>query len=401
MLIAMKNIVRKIYLYRAFDDFILIYPLYAVMFISRGLSTVQIASLFIVWSLTSIAVEVPSGALADKYSRKNLLFIGQLIRALGYLAWIVFPNYAGFMAGFVLWGIGGAFASGTFEALVYDELKAHDQQSQFVRIKGRADSYALVAILLASILASLAIAKGYNFVLALSILPVLISGFIAFLLPNTARIKSTGEAGYFKTLKQGIREALHNKTVLRIALLGGFVGAVYGSLEEFDPLFLLANGLSNSTIPTVSALLTAATAGASFIAYKYEKVKNVTFLLLLAFSGLALLLAASLYGPGGIALFLVYLFIIMLLVVVFEGKLQHSITSNLRATITSVSFFLMEVMAISMYFLFGYLADKYTALIAFKTFGFLSISFAFVYMLIESKILNKESLAEVKNQKKW
>src|SRR5262249_44564357 len=116
---------RKIYLYKIFDNFMLIYALYAVMFAQRGgLDTFQISVLFIIWTATGIVFEVPTGALADKYSRRGILAMGEIIRGLGYVTWLVWPTFWGFAIGFVGWGIGESLDSGTFQALVYDELRA-------------------------------------------------------------------------------------------------------------------------------------------------------------------------------------------------------------------------------------------------------------------------------------
>lgn len=63
----------KIYLYKFLDDLVLIYPFYVLMFTDFGISPAQIGILLAVWSITSFALEIPSGAIADKYSRKNIL----------------------------------------------------------------------------------------------------------------------------------------------------------------------------------------------------------------------------------------------------------------------------------------------------------------------------------------
>ena len=43
-------------------DFVLHYPVYALLFADAGLSTAEIQSLFAVWSLTGLCWEVPSGS---------------------------------------------------------------------------------------------------------------------------------------------------------------------------------------------------------------------------------------------------------------------------------------------------------------------------------------------------
>ncbi len=98
--------------YFAVRDFITLYAVYALLFRNNGLTSAAISSLFIIWSLTAFAAEVPSGAWADTVSRRGLLVRSSLLNALGFSLWIVAPTYGAFTAGFVLWGLSEALMSG-------------------------------------------------------------------------------------------------------------------------------------------------------------------------------------------------------------------------------------------------------------------------------------------------
>jgi hypothetical protein len=65
--------------------------------------------------VASLVLNVPAEALADRVSRRALLAIGRLCRALAYALWTYAPSMLGFAAGFVLWGAGSALISGTFQ----------------------------------------------------------------------------------------------------------------------------------------------------------------------------------------------------------------------------------------------------------------------------------------------
>jgi MFS family permease len=67
------------YTYLFLDDLVLLYPVYTLLFSDSGLSVWQISSLFVIWSVSSILFEVPSGAIADSTSRRRLLVIGPLL----------------------------------------------------------------------------------------------------------------------------------------------------------------------------------------------------------------------------------------------------------------------------------------------------------------------------------
>ena len=78
------RLVGALYAYAFLDEFVLLYPLYALLFTDAGLTAVQVSALFVLWSATGIVLEVPSGALADAVSRRALLVVAPLVGAAGY-----------------------------------------------------------------------------------------------------------------------------------------------------------------------------------------------------------------------------------------------------------------------------------------------------------------------------
>ncbi|MEV0296625.1 MFS transporter [Nocardia sp. NPDC050710] len=123
-------------LFKGSRDLIPLYALYALLFADHGLNTAQISSLLALWSLTAFVLEVPSGAWADTVSRRALLILSGLLMLAGFCTWTLAPTYLGFAIGFILWGVAGALESGTFEALVYDDLVALDESAAYSRIMG-------------------------------------------------------------------------------------------------------------------------------------------------------------------------------------------------------------------------------------------------------------------------
>src|SRR5665213_3417963 len=136
----MTRFLTRLYAFKFFDAFILIVPLYAVMFVDAGLTPVQISLVLIAWSTTAFVLQIPSGVIADRWSRRHILALAQLARAAGFVTWLLYPHFWGFLAGLVLWGIKSTFTTGTFEALLYDELKAQGSAHDYTRIYGRRES---------------------------------------------------------------------------------------------------------------------------------------------------------------------------------------------------------------------------------------------------------------------
>jgi MFS family permease len=111
-------------------DVIPLYPLYA---------------LFAIWSGVAILAEVPSGAIADRFSRRGSLVAAGVLQAAGYAVWISLPGFAGFAAGFVLWGLGGSLVSGSQEALLYDGLDAVGAAEHYALVQGRVATAGLIS----------------------------------------------------------------------------------------------------------------------------------------------------------------------------------------------------------------------------------------------------------------
>ncbi|NCS32362.1 MFS transporter [bacterium] len=371
----MKDFLWKIYAYKFFDDFVLIYPLYAVMFTDFSMQPWQVGVLLGVWSVTSLLFEVPSGVWADMYSRKNILFLGQLIRVVGYAIWLLYPTFWGFAAGFVLWGIKSALTSGTFQALIYDELIRLKQEQQFTKVYGRAKTLSFIAIVCASLGASFAIHYGYQVVLLLSCFSVVVSGFAVLQLPQVPIIQSTHEKEYFSLLKEGVKNITNNKVILKIVMFLAFVLSLGGALDEYWPIFAHEVHLPDTGLGILLAIISGVQACASYVAYKFSQRSNMFFYALFTLNGIFLFCAAYIFEMWVLIFLVIFGFLFTIVQIVFEGKLQDIIESATRATVSSINGFLTEVGVIIVYVLFGAVSQVSTYQIGF-------IFFACVIMVI-------------------
>ncbi len=160
------------------------------------------------------------------------------------------PSYAGFALGFVLWGISSALISGTFEALVYDELAARGRTGRYAGLIGRAKAAALVMNLAATALAApLYHLGGYRLAGIVSVLSCAVHLLLALSLPEAAPVATVDEteevepgAGhgalgrYRLMLVTGLAEVRTSRTVRKavalVALLGGFL-----AFDEYFPVW--------------------------------------------------------------------------------------------------------------------------------------------------------------------
>jgi MFS family permease len=353
----MQSVIRKIYAYRILDDFMLIYPLYSVMFAQRGgLTIYQISILFIVWEVTSMAVEVPTGLLADRFSRRKLLALGQVIRGAGYVCWLLWPSFTGYLVGFIFWGVGGSFGSGTYQALVYDELASYKAQDSYAKITGRAESLALLIGLVATLLATPVFKlAGYPGVLIGSLAAVAAAAAAALMLPDRKPRESAGADSYIAIMREAAGEVRANHHLVRVIGFGVLLSTLYGVMDEYSSLYFVAAGVATIFVPIVATLVYLPATIAGFLAYKLEKLRTLVFMLLVIAAGLALVVSGRDLGGLGIAGFAGFLLFIKVSEIVYGAKLQHGIAGSARSTITSFSALLVGIADILAYLVYGYL----------------------------------------------
>ncbi|GIF37428.1 MFS transporter [Actinoplanes xinjiangensis] len=342
----------------ALQDSVLLYPVYALLFADAGLTTGEISSLFAIWSVVSFLCEIPAGALADVWSRKRLYALGEVISAAGWAVWLIRPDYAGFAAGFVLWGLGGAFASGSLEALVYDRL---GDGTAYTRLIGRARMVGLLAMLAATLLAGPAFqAGGYLLVGMISIATVTAGGLLALLLPekppggtDDTTAGDTDEAGgYLAVLRAGLRSVTGSARVLRVLAVAMAVPG-FSALDEYLPLLAREMGAPTPAVPLLFALTALAMAAGSGLAGRLAPDSPRPLVGALALAAVLLAAGSPVPHPAGMVPVSAAFGLLQFAMVHAEARLQNAITGPARATALSVAGFGAEVVALILYAAFG------------------------------------------------
>jgi len=343
---------RKLYWFSFFDELILIYPLYALMFQAHGLTGAQISSLLIVLSATIFVLQVPAGSVADIVSRRLVLTVAVMARALAFVCWLLFPNYVGFLVGFLLWGVKRAFVSGTLESFVFDELNRLKRSNEYTRVTGYMQTYGLVGFILGGLGAGLLAHFGYPIILVASIAAVCASAVVIYSLPQVPRAKDAQRVPYLQTLKAGIRVTLHDPVLLFIVSVGAVVNG-FRVVDEYYGLFFHELHFSNQTVALWSTGIYGFGVLGSMAAEKLER-KQVSVTLALAIWAASLWLAtvvpASL-APISIGVYAAMYYAMSVLV---NAYLQHKITDGTtRATATSLMSFVAEFLSLGVYGIFA------------------------------------------------
>jgi MFS family permease len=342
---------------RAFDEAVVFYPLYALLFAAAGLSTAQITSLFVLWTAVAFVAEVPSGAWADAFSRRRLLAIGALIRAAGFLAWGVFPNYYGFAFGFVCWALQGALSSGTMEALLYDELAAVGATDRYTAITARAATAAMVGMLIATAVASPLLAwGGFGLITAGSVVVCLGSAVTALLMPERPRVSAVSEAGavraYLHSLRLGLSEVRHDPRVWRAVVVAAAVPGLT-ALDEYVSLLVHDLGVAVVGVPLALTVMIGAMAAGSLYAERRADADPTWIARAIGVSGVALTIGSLSGSLAGLLPIALCYGLLQMASVLTEARLQDAMSGQARATVLSVSGLGMEIASLLVYAAFA------------------------------------------------
>lgn len=343
-----------------------LYPLYALLFSDAGLSGGQISSLFVVWSTAGIVAEVPSGALADRFSRRAALVVSGLMQAAGYALWLTVPGFVGFATGFALWGVGGACASGALEALLYDALAAQGAGDQYPRIYGRVTAASLLSQLPVALAATLLFSTGgYLLVGWVSVGCCLGAAALACSLPEQ-RPPAGGSVGqgrgrrYLAVLQSGLAEAARRPSV-RAALVAVAVLSGLDGLEEYFPLLAAGWGVATSAMPMAMLGIPLAAAAGAAVGGRVAGSRTRTLAGLLAAGVGVFVVAGFVARPVAVAGIAVAYGLYHVVLVAAEAHLQNEIEGPSRATVTSVASLGTELSGL---FFFGVWALGHPLLVA-------------------------------------
>lgn len=238
-----KGIERNIFLFyvtRAMSlPFFWLPILYFYLTQIKGFSVVETTFLLGLQEFFLIFLEVPTGVVADRISRKFSIMLGHAITSLPF---VLFPFVDGIWVFTILFGIkavGKALVSGADTALLYDTLVDLGRMSEYKRIKTLAGVWCMG-------IASVAIFSGgwmgeqqlYNLALWLP-LPLQLVGALAAQLmiePSTSKTaKLIQESNYLSHVTTSIKLVIANKYLVFLAILFAILEGTAVNMKWYYP----------------------------------------------------------------------------------------------------------------------------------------------------------------------
>lgn len=201
-----------------------------------GLNPFQLVLVGTVLELTAFIAEVPTGIIADVYSRKLSIIVGFVIVGIGFVVEGAIPQFWAVLVAQVIWGIGITFLSGALEAWIADEVGEQNAGKAFLRGSQFGRAGALVGIGVSVVLGSIAL---YVPILVGGALLIGLAILLAFIMPETGfKPKPREDRNTFQHIGYTFREGISLVRSRRILVTLLIAAAFFGAFSEgFDRLW--------------------------------------------------------------------------------------------------------------------------------------------------------------------
>jgi len=354
----------KFYLFSLFEGFVPVYPVYLIMFSQRGFSLMDVSLLMMFWALPVVILELPTGFLADYWSKKKMLVIGMLLKALGFFLWLINGSFLFAVLGFFCWAVQESFCSGSLQALLYEAVIHEKAAVSYEKAAGTCSMIEMAGIALALIFGGILFSYSPPLTLIASSAAALICALTAL---SIKEYKSTGvDKGSLKDFIKSILTLIKEKpALLTILAASGLSGGAYGLVDEYDGLWAHENYvIPLAFIGVWSAIRFGVQGLGSFFAQRFsldsaDKAKKKKIIAFLFTGGIIFALTVFFPPAAGIPLYFLWYGFMALFSVVLEAELQRLVTSGVRSTMLSLSSFIVTLSAFILAPLFGLVSETF------------------------------------------
>lgn len=320
-------------------------PVVVLFYNDNGLQMQEIFILKGIYSLGIVAMELPSGWMADVWGRRKTLFLGSILGAAGFLVYAFSHQFFWFVIAEIILGVGYSFVSGADSAMLYDTLKEKGKERDYARQEGRITSAGNIAEALAGIvggiLAGITLRTPFYFQFGVAAMAIP----AAFMLWEPYREQRADIRHPLKFLRAVRTTLLTNRSLLPILMFSSVTGTATLTFAWFVQPYLQAIRLPVEWFGLVWALLNLSVAVSSAFAYRIEerfgRRSGVLFILLsltagFCFSGIFIVW-------WGVAFLFFFYLARGIATILLKNYINEHTESDVRATLLSVRNFLIRI----------------------------------------------------------
>jgi MFS family permease len=209
----------------------MILPFMIIYFRDLGFSFLQISIITAAFAISMFVFEIPTGAMADGFSRKYSVMVGFLITAFAAILIGIFSNFYVIVLLWILAGLGMTFVSGAEEAWVIDNLNKSKRKDLHHEFFIKSQSIAALGVVFAPLIGAVLVQVhsirilwfvfGAGFLLNAIILTLFAKEHFK---PKKIKFTKAFKEVY-RNSKEGLKFTIKNKIVFYLIL-----GSIFASL---------------------------------------------------------------------------------------------------------------------------------------------------------------------------
>ena len=366
-----------------------------IFFQENGLNIVQIALLTIVFSVTMITLEVPSGALSDRWVRKHVLSLSILASIVTVVLFATGDTFIQFAVGMFFAAVAFVLNSGTNTSILFDSLKEAEATNSFEKYLATRRILAGGGFAIASLVGGWT-ANQYGISIAIWI--TLVALVPALLLSLSLREpifhKTTGELSYFAHIGHTAKHLTSTRYFTNVIALSVVIMATHILIEEYSQLYYFAIGFSLLAIGIISFFEGLKEMVANYLGAMMPKLHNLPLMygfLLMIMAG-SLLVSAWQQSLIGVAALFVASAMFFIIDVPLLGAFHKQLDSSIRATSESFMNLITELSKMVLAIAFASIANVYSVPLAFGALGLLLCVYVIYYWLFVYRVFREVDL---------
>lgn len=329
-----KKYISLVYLYTFLSTFILFYTCDTLYYLEKGISSSGYMFFVTISYFIKVILEIPSGILADKYSKKKILFIGNALFLISTLLFIISKSYALFVLAVIISSVNNCITTGIVNSLLYD---FNNKEDKFNKLIFRNSLSYNISYMLAMILGGI-IGQKYGLITTyyLTLIPTIIN-FVIISLIKEPKKNNNDEVINKSIFKNALVEIKNNAKIINMIITNSIIFSIIKIVEESHPNYSSSLGISVFEIGIYTSLILVFCIIGNCIGSKikpafYSKIIRFNPL----FCGLCIFLLGFLNSYFGILFLLLFYIFSESFNNIFLTIVHNSVTSKSRVTIESI-----------------------------------------------------------------
>ena len=359
-----RNLI-ALYLVKLSKWFTLVMPIIVLFYEEHKLGLQDVFILKSVYSVAAVALEVPSGYLADVWGRKRCIVAGCVLFFGGYLCYSLTSTFAAFLVAEILLGIGQTMINGADSALLYDTSVHHGRENLYLRYEGRITMIGNFAEAVAGIFGGLLAVYSLRY-------PFYAQAVVAFVgIPAAMALREYAPANKVQSPWEEILRILKyslvtNKKLCCNIMYSGIIGAATLTMAWFVQPVLMQLETPTEWYGIIWTVLNLTVGVAALYSDRVEQLfgmNKMNILILTVIAGGYVALAYNLTYAGLGILLLFYIFR-GFATPILKGYINQMTFSEMRATVLSIRNFVIRLMFAAIAPFIGWLNDMYSLQVA-------------------------------------